>query len=83
MKLKVKLQGEFGHWLGKRLKENRIKVYDLAEDIHISPKIIYRHLKGESKPTFPYIAAYCCYFNELGFEKNNAFEVFYKYVEKV
>lgn len=61
-KLRIKVKSEFGHWLEKKLIDNNVSVYDLADDILSSPRTIYNHLTGCRKPTFMYIVTYCWYF---------------------
>lgn len=82
MRLTVRPNGEFGTWLYNFLKKNKIPIYDMAEDIHISPRAVYRHIKGEDKPTFAHVAAYCWYINEVSFENNDPMDIYYTYVER-
>ena len=54
---------EFRRWINKYILLNRIPIYKMASELHISPRTIYRHLDGTINPTFPYVLAYCWYFN--------------------
>lgn len=82
MILKIKPKGDFGRWLAEKIVSNQIKVYDLAEGIRSSPKNVYKHLKGETIPSFPYLVAYCWYFNEFFFEENDPLDIWDNYLEE-
>ena len=79
---RVKVNGEFGEWLFKKMGESNIAVYRLAEELRISPRIIYRHLKGECNPTLPYVIAYCWWFNERLSKTIDPMDIFYNFVER-
>lgn len=73
--LRIKLEGKFGHWLGKKLRDHDVAVHDLADDIISSPRTIYNHLTGRQKPTFMYIVTYCWYFETYFADGDDPIEV--------
>lgn len=56
---KITKTNYFSYWLKKRLYENRMSVNYLSNILHIDKTTIYCHIKGETKPTFSYVIAYC------------------------
>lgn len=59
----------FSKWLEKKIKKDSIAIYDLASDLHMAPRTVYRHLNGERLPNFSHVVAYCWYFNRyFGYE---------------
>lgn len=62
MILRVAVNGKFGRWLYKNLRETDCSINELAEALRMAPKTIYRHLNGKMKPSFTSVVAYCWYF---------------------
>lgn len=56
---KIAKSNYFSAWLKKRLYENKMSVNGLADILHVDRRTIYYHIKGEAKPNFPRVVAYC------------------------
>ena len=70
----------FSIWLEKRIKKNSIAIYNIANDLHMAPRTVYRHLNGEGLPTFSYVVAYCWYFNRYFGYKDDPIDIWYECV---
>lgn len=81
MNLLVKVNGKFGRWLAAKLETNDVMVYDLSQDVHISTRAIYNHLKSSTSPRFAHVVTYCWYFNRRFGYKDDPIDIWDNLVE--
>lgn len=67
---------EFTRWLNELIFSHKVSVYRIANELHVSPRTIYRHMMGENAPSFPMIISYCWFFNKKYGTKEDPLEVF-------
>lgn len=54
----------FGLWLQESIMKHQIDLADLAEEMGVSRYIIYRHMRGVTKPSVKLIRKYCEVFGD-------------------